>query len=299
MRRAWFRSIVLAVVVLIPLRIEAGLIINLINNGGTAPTTTGTGTLASVVRAAADVWELAYDDTGFNHTLTLEFRWTAKSGGTLASHSLLSQSGTPNRETYGMLDFDNDGSSAFFLDGSLDVSSLTTLISSSSEYSTYSTSSSDLGGGSVNVQRTFSGATGDASGRYDLFTVALHEIGHALGISSANVSYITEASDGDIDVGGSMPFTGTVIPVSSAHVNVSTTLLYSSLSAGVRKLPSTVDILANAQLSQFSDPNYNLSDGLSAAPEPSSLLLAGIIGGLGLAFRVRRCRSEATASMSA
>src|SRR5262245_31857756 len=122
MSRLWIRLTVLVAVVSIACRSDAGLIINLTNNGGTAPTTTGTGTLASVVRAAADVWELAYDGTGFNHTLTLEFRWTAKSGSTLASHSLLSQSGNPNRETYGMLDFDNDGSSSFFLDGTLDVS---------------------------------------------------------------------------------------------------------------------------------------------------------------------------------
>jgi hypothetical protein len=292
---------VLLVFVLIPTRINAGLIINLTNNGGSAPTTTGTGTLASVVRAAADVWELAFDDSGFNHTVLLEFRWAALGGGTLGAHSLLSQAGSPFREDYGMIDFDNDGSSSFFLDGTLDVTSLATLTASSSEFTTFSTSNSDLGGGSMNVQRSFTGATGAAAGRHDLFTVALHEIGHALGLSSGNFSYLGETGDNDVDVTGGMPFSGATISVSSAHTSLANTLMFSSLSAGIRKLPTAADIVANAQISQFTDPNHSLSDGLGggAAPEPSSLLLASVLGGVGCALRVRQRRRESGKSASA
>lgn len=310
MRRRWISLIIAVCACAFPAsRADAGLIINLFDNGGTAPTTTGTGTLYSIMRAASDVWELAYNGSGFNHTLDLYYGWGAQSSTTLASHSLFSQGGTPNRETLGLITFDNDGSSAFFLDGTLDVTNLSTLITSSSEYTSgIVTSTSNLGGGAVNVQRTFSGATGAASGRFDAFSIALHEIGHALGIASGNLSYQAESwPDNDIDITGSMPFVGTVIPTtntatpttntstSNAHINISTTLFYPSFSAGTRKLPSAVDILANAQLSQFSSPNYDLSNGTTSAPEPSGLLLASIVGGCGLAFgRRRRCITNTT-----
>ncbi len=312
MHRVWALLIAVAVFVGCSSRSDAGLMINLINNGGTAPTTTGTGTLSTVMRAAADVWELAHNKWAFTHTVTLEYRWVnIVTAGVLASHSLLLQTGTPNRETYGMIDFDNSGSS-FFLDGTLDTDSLADLIASSSEYSTYTEATQDFDVGAINRQRLFTGAGVDAAGRIDAFSVALHEIGHALGMSSGNWSYQADSwPDNDIDVTGSMPFAGSQIPtnntgfnppggggfISNAHLNVTNALLFPSISSGTRKLPSAVDILANAQLSQFIDPNLNLD--VQPVPEPSSLLLASILGGCGLAFRVRRRRGQVTKSAAA
>ncbi len=301
MRRFLYPLILIAVSCW-PTSISAGLVINLNDIGGTAPTTTGTGSLYSVMRAASDVWELAYNGTEFNHTLDLAFRWTAKSGSTLANHVLFGQTG--GRETSGLINFDNDGSSAFFLDGTLDTTNLAALIASSSEFSTYNESSSNLGGGLLNVQRTFSGATGAAAGRIDAFSIALHEIGHALGMDTDNLSYQAESwPDNDVDVTGLLPFAGTVIPTNNSavpadfgtsnphmHTSLSTTLLYSNFSSGTRKLPSAVDILANAQLSQFTDPNYELASAATGVPEPSAMLLASIVGGMGIAFRFRRRR---------
>lgn len=216
-----------------------------VDGGGTAPATVaGGGNLADIFNAAARWWEDSFVTTPY--TLTLTFSWGPQSGSTLAAHNLTAQGGTPNRETAGTIVFDNDGSSSFFLDPTP---------CANNEFTTGPTyTSSDLGGGLINVGRTYGGATGSASGRTDLFAVALHEIGHALGMSSANSSFVAENTDGDIDVVSPLPFAGSALPtVSGAHLNIATSLLFPSISTGIRRWPTAADVLANAQISQMTD----------------------------------------------
>lgn len=269
-------------VVLLPAPASGGLVITLNDLGGSNTNLVGAGTLASIMQEAADVWELAFADMGFNHALTVNYQFGALAGGTLGSHSLTNQGGTPNRETTGFITINN--TTGFFADGTLNGSD--PFGSGNSEYSTFSTTSSDLGGGTINTSRQYSGASGDAAGRFDLFTVAIHEIGHALGLSAANNTFIAETADGDIDVGGGFPFTGSVITVAGgAHIPLGNNLMGTSLITGVRRLPSAADILANAWLSQFTNPDLNL--GAASVPEPSSLLLSAA-GLLAMGYRSRR-----------
>jgi len=276
---------------------RAGLIIDLTFLGGTAPTLSGSGSLTTTMEAAAQVWELAFNDAAVDHTLSLSYAWNPLSNGILASHFLMSQGGTPNRELSGQILFDNDGSSRFFADGTLDP--LDPINSGNEEFQTFRESEQDLGGGTMNRQREFRDATGDASGRTDLFSVALHEIGHALGMSSANLTYRAEtAIDNAINVEGPLPFAGSAIPTTNptggfnAHLAVTGALMFPSIGAGIRKLPSAVDIIANAQLSQFLNPNYNLDNGTSV-PEPSGLL---VLAGAALLMIRRRAQAKTLAA---
>lgn len=285
--------------------LQADLVINLANGGGAAPgTVRGTGTLDYVMREAANVWELAYNDSGINHTLDIEYRWAGLGGGTLGVHNLIGQGGSPNRETSALIRFDNDGSSLFFLDSTLN--GFDPLGSGNEEFGNYSETTADFGGvnSAINNSRYFSSASGDAAGAFDLFTIALHEIGHALGLSSANTSYQNETwPDNDIDVTSLFPaFVGAALPTnngntpesgssSNAHLSSSDSrtnfaLMYPFAGTSERVLPSELDILANAQLSQFGNPNFGLTT--NAIPEPSSAMLLawGTVGMLG--FRRRR-----------
>ena len=242
--------------------------------GGTAGSASGFqaggGNLQAVFSAAADYWESAIQDT---HTVTIHFGWHSFGGGTLASHRLLAQGGSPNRETRALIRFDNDSSTNWFTD-------LTPF--DNSEYTTFTEYNGNLGGGTMNIGREYTGATGFAVSRHDLMSVALHEVAHALGMSRANTSFQAENADGDIDIRSPLPFTGArIFTVSGAHLNYSHTNLFPSISSSRRRMLTHIDILANAEISKFTQVN------LDPVPEPASMIALGL-GAAALVARRRR-----------
>jgi hypothetical protein len=250
------------------------LTITLVDEGGTAGTTAGGGTLTSLMTAAKQVWEAAYSDA---HALTLRYSWASLTGTTLGVHTLLTEGGAPHREMSGRLEFDSSGPS-WFADS--------TPFSSAGDYSTFTASSANLGGGMMNTGRVWTGATGDASGRFDLWSVVLHEVGHSLGLSSANDAFVLENGDGDIDITAPRSFVGASIPTTagSAHLNIGTALMFPSISTNIRRCPSAADVVANAQISQFTMINY---DPCGAVPEPATMVALGA-GAIALIRRRRR-----------
>lgn len=231
----------------------------------------GGGSLMAVVDAAVAYWESAFADP---FTLTLQVGWFPRASGTTGTHRLMTEGGTPHRETSGAIALDSDGSTIWFADPT-PYDSL--------EFSTYTEYTSNLGGGLMNVGREFTGATGLAV-RHDLFTTVLHEIGHALGLSASNNAYVAEEGDGDIDLTAPLPYAGASLPVNpdNAHLNLPRTLLRSSRPSGVRRYASEADILALAEVSQFTQVNLT-----PLVPEPSTwALFATALGFFG--WRARR-----------
>lgn len=236
---------------------EAQVNIVRINGGGSPPAanSTGSGNLTTIFNAACDWWEAALVTSPY--TLTLTYQWGPQSGGTLAAHSLVSQGGTPNRETAGSITFDNDGTTDWYIDSTP---------CNHSEYSTYTEGTGNYGAGSMNDEMGWTGASGGALNQFDLFRTALHEVGHALGLSSANTAFQAERGDNDVDVTAPRPFAGSALPLNatSAHMGVTSMLMCGGCaSRNLRRFPSLADVLANAQISQMDGISWVSFDGCS------------------------------------
>lgn len=231
--------------------------------GGRGPSNAvGGGNLNDIVRAAAHMWEAAYADPV---TLTIYYGWGPSTDA--GTHTLLTQGYSPNREVSGLIIFDNSGSTRFYLDPTPYTNE---------EYRGRTDEYQDLGGGLMNVARIFRTPTDEAAANLDLFSVALHEIGHALGMSTANLSFTNQCARGLLIISRRLPFSGAEIPISYNNFGIvshfdALEITYGSvmtgINAGERRVLSGLDIIANAQLSGFTIANLNVQQ-----PYPADVL---------------------------
>jgi hypothetical protein len=261
------------------------LVITGVFTGGAPPADmVGGGNLTDIFNAAAVYWERAFTSPSDHWAVTVQYGW-APLMFINGEHILLSQGGTPNREISGQIHLDNSGNTHFFADPNP---------FSNAAYQTYTEYSSDIGGGTVNTGRIYTATSGPAAGNVDLLTIVEHEIGHALGVFFANLSYQAQVPGNTLEITAPLPYAGSTIFMLAGHIdsNQLGTALMSNIQPPSERIQiSAIDVLAEAQISQFFTPNLNPY----AVPEPSAaaLLAAGLLGWSARAWaRARRARAR-------
>ncbi len=260
---------------------NAGLVINLIDGGGTAPANmAGGGNLMTIAAEAASVWERAFASAPGLWEVNMTLQWDDLGSGN-GQFDQTTQGGNPNRIESGRIRLNNSGNVEFFADPTP---------WNDTEYGDYAEYERDFGTGLVNIGREFTDPSGDAVGRVDLLTIVLHEMGHGLGLNSDYQGYKDQRDSFFLPIKPPLPYGGFYVELAitdhlfdGVYPNALMTVLESP---GIRKRASALDILVNAQLSGGTNPNLNPY----AVPEPAAWISMAIALGAVSLRRFATCR---------
>ena len=216
--------------------------------------------LLSMIQTAASMHSNIFEDT---ETITVNCWWEDLSGSTKGGHELVAQDGS-GREIEMNVRLDSRLEDGTWREWFIDPTPF-----ANEEFNMSQTLYRDLI--PPNPSTYFSGSvpdlletayvgsaiTGtDADGKYDALTVALHEVGHGMGMGWNDIMKAETETDNDYDVdpnfvdGNSMA----VLAITQNHLQDVDALMYTGVGgSGRRKLPSATDVFAMAAGGDYSN----------------------------------------------
>jgi autotransporter-associated beta strand protein len=207
-----------------------------------------------------------------SYTLNISFWWDNAANfsnptGTLAVHQLQTQGGVPNRETSATIRFNN--SFTWFMDATPENDSEFNMGQTLWRDLTATQRSNDFNfSGTIpgTLEVGFSGAAiaGEgATGATDLLTVALHEVGHALGMSEANNTTVAQTADNDYDFNSAYVFGSTIAAetatsTNEAHLDLQFGVMQPTIPQSTRRRPGHADLFAMAAGNAFTSTGLDV-----------------------------------------
>lgn len=235
--------------------------------------TTGSGNLVDIFNAAASMWENVLLD---DHTVNIEYGWlNLENFGEAPDRTGAAptwDSSFPATTSFVVIN--NNNQTPFFLDATPELNE---------EYTTFRSTNQDFGAGELNTGRVLENPVGEAVGQVDIFSVVLTQIGVSLGFFIPDPPFAIPGNPNftfpSITVDSPLPFAGSDLPtidIDGGRIDLPDVVISPNVEFGQRKLLSTADVLAVAEVTGFTQVDLSSTQ----VPENSSILSLSLMGGM-------------------